>query len=200
MTRIFFIFAGIAFVASGCTRNIANSIRYESIPIDLAKTTLLVEKFAYADPVLYDPFYANTDDSLLEISGFSFEPTEEVETSDRPRKKDHPLIKKTNENLEAYNMRLDKAMKQFPYQYRLVEPDSLKQDAEYSDVDIYRYVLKRKPVLHCFVNPNGDTQLSYRYVHYFYDRKIQKTYPYIQVFSPRPWKTVRAIMMKAESE
>ena len=175
----------------------------------MATTELLVQKFEYQDPKIYDSFTVINTDSLQKKTGFSFNANDNLSEKDKKeqekqekidektREKEHPLIVKTNANLDKYNRKLAKAMKVSKYPYRIVGKNEIDSSAELSDVDKFRYVLMRRPELHCYEDPRGVTQLSYRYVHQFYDRKTKTYFTDIEIFSPKPWKTAKAIMMSA---
>lgn len=199
----------ILLVSASCTRRLSKVIKPSDLPPDLATTELLVREFEYQDPKIYDSFAVINTDSLQATTGFKFQPEneqtdkekkeaeKEQKKIDEAREKEHPLIVKTNANLEQYNKKLERAMKVSKYPYKIVSKAEIDSSAELSDLSKNRYVLERRPELHCYTDPNGVTQLSYRYVHRFYDRQTKKYFTDIEIFSPKPWKTAKAIMMSA---
>ncbi|MGZ5242801.1 MAG: hypothetical protein ACXWEY_03245 [Bacteroidia bacterium] len=206
-----FIYIGvlILLISASCTRRLSKVVKPSDLPPDMATTELLVQEFEYQDPKIYDSFAVINTDSLQATTGFKFEPEnnktdkekkqdeEEEKKMDKARQKEHPLILKTNANLEEYNMKLEKAMKVSKYPYKIVKQAEIDSSQELSDLTKNRYVLERRPELHCYTDPNGTTQLSYRYVHQFYDRQTKKYFTDIEIFSTKPWRTAKAIMMAA---
>ncbi|RYD82978.1 MAG: hypothetical protein EOP53_02185 [Sphingobacteriales bacterium] len=204
-----YIAFAILLVSTSCTRRLARAVKPSDLPADLASTNLLVQKFEYQDPKIYDSFTVINTDSLQKKTGFTFNANEdktdkdikadekEVAKEDKNREKEHPLIVKTNANLDKYNKKLERSMKVSKYPYEIVGKNEIDSNQKYADVDKFRYVLMRRPELHCYEDPNRQTQLSYRYVHQFYDRKTKTYFTDIEIFSPKPWRTTKAIMMSA---
>lgn len=182
---------------TGCSRRPTQVMAlYDHIPSEVQKTTLLVEKFTHKSPVIYDSFYNIDTDSLKQVFKFTADPDAVVKPVDKPvRSNEHPLIVKTNKNLDSYNKRLEKAMRKYDYPYEIIDTASL-DSGIYENLDKYRYVLYRRPVLHCFIDPEDRTRTSYRYTHYFHDRKTGQDFAPIEVFYPNPAKTVEAIVKR----
>lgn len=180
---------------TACSRKAAHSMAlYDHIPSEVQKTTLLVEKFTHKNPVIYDSFYSINTDSLKQK--FKFKMADDVETKPvdpKMKTKEHPLIVKTNEHLDKYNRKLERAMKVYDYPYEIVDTTGMDTSARFNDLSKYRYVLYRKPVLHCFIDPDGVTRTSYRYTHFFHDRQTGQDFAPIEVFYPNPAKSVKAI-------
>ncbi len=199
----------VLFVTSACTNRLSKVIKPSDLPADLATTGLLVQKFEYQDPKIYDSFAVINTDSLQARTGFKFEAESDLtdkekkeaereeKKMDQAREKEHPLIVQTNKNLDEYNRKLEKAMRGSKYPYKIVGKEEINTNSDYADVDKYRYMLIRRPELHCYTDPSGVTQLSYRYVHQFYDRKTNTYFTDIEIFSPQPWKTTKAIVASA---
>jgi hypothetical protein len=184
----------------GCAKKLSESITADTVPPEVDKTTILVVMFEKKDPMVYDPYYINVAkrDSLRKASIFTYpkDPADSLNTKNRPIKIEHPLIVETNKHLDSYNNRLKSTWKKYRYQYLIVNESETTPSAKYADVDKYRYVLIAKPVLLCYTNPDDNTILSYRYKFYFYDRKMKKELPEIDVFSSDPLKTNAAIIYK----
>jgi ribosomal protein L31 len=195
--RILGAVLGTALILLGCSRKPARSMAlYDHIPSEVQKTTLLVEKFTHKDPVIYDSFYSINTDSLKQKFKFKSTLDEKVKPIDKPvQQKEHPLIVKTNKNLDSYNKKLEKVMKKYNYPYEIIDTAKL-DSGKYNDLDKYRYVLYRKPVLHCFIDPEGVTRTSYRYTHYFHDRKTGQDFAPIEVFYPNPANSIKAIVQR----
>lgn len=191
-------------VLGGCVGAIRKSIKMTMLPpTNLKKTTLLVQKFEYQDPIVYDPYYAPGIDTLKAAQIFKqvgkIEVPEGQEGAEEgPRIKEHPLIRETNLNLDKWNTQVERIMHDRYYApSKLVTIEELNSQ-EYEDRDMYRYILRRKPVLHCYVDPNKNTQISYKYLYFFEDRKTGKKLPEIQLYSEKPVKTTRAIFDRLE--
>jgi hypothetical protein len=184
------------FLFTACSRKAVHSMAlYDHIPSEVQKTTLLVEKFTRKDPALYDSFYTINTDSLKQKFKFSTDADVKVKPTElEVRPKEHPLIVKTNEHLDKYNKKLAQVMKKYDYPYEIVDTVGLDTADKYSDNTKFRYVLYRKPVLHCFIDPEGVTQTSYRYTHYFHDRLTGQDFAPIEVFYPNPANSVKAIV------
>lgn len=197
LNTIGFVLIACLFVFASCSRKAAHSMAlYDHIPSEVQKTTLLVENFTHQNPVIYDSFYSINTDSLKRKFKFKTDDDVQVKPVDPKMKtKEHPLIVKTNEHLDRYNRKLEKAMKKYDYPYEIVDTASL-DSSKYTDMDKYRYVLYRKPILHCFIDPEGVTRLSYRYTHYFHDRQTGQDYAPIEVFYPNPARSVKAIVKR----
>lgn len=190
---------GLALGFASCNRNMQQAVKNEQIPVDLSKTTLLVQKFEYEDPMQANPFYVNKSDSLQKLTGITYTGPK-TESDDEPRMIENPLIVETNKNLDMYNRKLEEvAADAYKYQYKVVSDSQMKTDASLQDVNQYRYVLMYKPVLHCYEDPNNKTIVKYTYMYYFYDRQTGQRYSDIEVFSNKPWRTTKAILDKAST-
>lgn len=194
-SAFFYALLLVLFGFTFCTKKLTQAVKDENVPIDVAQTTLLVQKYEHEDPMVYDPYFASDTDSLKSKTGFTYA-AEKIAAEEAPKKKEHPLIVETNAHLDEYNDKLAKTFKSYKYPYALVDGSKLESDSTYENKRKYRYVLMRKPVLHCYIDPRGETFLSYRYMYYFRDRLAENNYPEIQVFSPSPSKTAKAIINK----
>lgn len=158
----------IFFGITSCSDTMYKAVKYENIPVDIGNTTLLVPKYEHEDPMVYDPVYVKgSGDSIRKVSPFKYS-AGKMDTIKQAEKKEHPLIVETNKHLDEYNKNLEKTWKKYKYKYVLVEASKLDQMPNYDDKNTYKYILMRKPVLHCYENPDGTTLLSYRIelVHY----------------------------------
>lgn len=204
-------------IFSSCAGRMAQAIRPESIPSDVRNYTLMVENYQEKDPTVFSPFIAVNTDSLKEITKFKYA-AEELENLNIPTEREHPLIIETNNNLEKYNKELEEIMaKNYHGDYVLVNDENIlavnhqlhKEDSITTeggaiggmnelnaDIAQFKYALVRKPVMHCYIDPKSVTQMSYRYLYYFQDIETGKTYPEIEVYSPDPNKTLKAIVYK----
>ena len=144
--------------------------REECVPKDLKSTKLLVEKFKTL----------KLDDAPPQAF------------VDKDKMEEHPLIKKTNDELEEYNTEMKEIFKNYAFDYYVASKkrceDSLK--FPYSDA---KYVLKHEVYLRRFQR-NGVNDYFYTYVYYFYDRESKKSYPYIYLFEEKRLKSLEKLV------
>lgn len=182
------------FIATACTRPMTKVVKEENLPADMENTVLLVEEFEYQDPMVDNPYYIDRADSLREATGIVYS-SDVREVTEEPATIENPLIKETNENLEEYNSKLANALERYDDKALLLSKEEINM-SDYNDLTKYRYVLKRMPVVHCYEDPNGMGVFSYRYKHYFFDRLTGESLPAIEIYSPAPWRTTKAIVQK----
>jgi hypothetical protein len=189
------LFILLALAGWSCSHKISESVNYNNFPPDVTNYTLLVEKFEYRDPVVYDPFFDPSMDSTKKKAGFTY--VSKVEgTEDAPTRTQHPLIVETNKHLDEYNEKLAKTFRKYNYKYELVTDSALKADPAYKANDKYHFILKHKPVVHCYEDPDHVTRLSYSYMYYFQDVRTGRLYPEVEVFGKSPFTAVKAIIHK----
>ncbi len=138
----------------------------EAIPADLTTTKLLVEKFKTL--------------KLHDAPPQAF--------IDKENMKEHPLLKKTNENLEKYNAELREYFKNYKYEYAVASKKRCEDSLKYPFTEA-KYVLKHEVYLRRF-QKNGVNDFYYTYVFYFYDRDSKKRYPYIYLFDEKRLKSM----------
>lgn len=141
-----------------------------SVPEDLKSTTLLVEKFKTL----------KLDDAPPQAF------------ADKDDRSEHPLIKKTNENLDKYNAELKEIFKNYKYEYYVASKKRC-EDTEKYPLSTHKYVLKHEVYLRRF-QKNGVTDFFYTYVFYFYDRAEDKSYPYIYLFEEKRLKSLEKLI------
>lgn len=133
----------------------------EAVPADLKNTTLLVERFKTRKP-----------DSAPEQAYL-----------DPKKKDDHPLIKKTNDDLSTYNKELRDTFKAYKFPYKVISKSKAEDPALYA-TDTARYILKHEVYLRRHMESGRQTHF-YTYLFYFHDRASGKDYPYIYLFEEK---------------
>jgi hypothetical protein len=206
---------------SSCVSRMASNINPESIPEGVQNTTLLIEEYQYKDPADLNSFGKTNIDSLEKATGFTYN-AENIYVEDKPEN-DHPLIVETNENLKKYNKGLFSTLNYYKFPYTVVNDRNLVVmdyqmqgvDEENgtiggmnenmapvverkcnSDIGQYQYALVRQPIPHCYIDPDGKAQESYRYEYFFQNLQTGENYPAINVYSSNPNKTLKAIIYK----
>ncbi|MEQ8325005.1 MAG: hypothetical protein RIC15_06110 [Vicingaceae bacterium] len=142
----------------------------EAVPADLTSTKLLVEKFKTL----------KLDDAP---------PQAFLDKDDRD---EHPLLKKTNDNLEDYNADLKEFFKTYKYEYQVVSK-TRSEDKEKFPVSEARYTLKHEVYLRKY-QKNGVTRHYYTYLFYFFDRQTERSYPYIYLFDEKRLESVKVLI------
>ncbi len=142
----------------------------EAIPSDLTASKLLVEKF-----------------KTLKLNDAPPQAFADKENMDQ-----HPLIKKTNENLEKYNAELKEYFKNYKYEYAVASKKRCEDSLKYPFNEA-KYVLKHEVYLRKF-QKNGVTDFYYTYVYYFYNRDTKKSYPYIYLFDEKRLKSLEKLV------
>ncbi len=133
----------------------------EAIPEDLTASMLLIEKFKTR----------KLDDAPAQAF------------MDQNKRDEHPLIKKTNNQIDTYNEELREKCKKYSFPYKVVSRKKT-EDTEKYPLDQARYVLKHEVYLRRFQRA-GNMEHYYTYVYFFYDRKTRKEYPYIYLFEKK---------------
>ena len=133
----------------------------EAIPADLSSTTLLIEKFksrkgAQAPEQAY-------------LKG---------------KKGEHPLLKKTNDQIKEYNSELRKVCKLYKHSYALTSKRGSEDETKFG-MDTAKYVLRHEVYLRKYQDNGKSSHFYYTYVYYFKDRKTGKEYPYIYLFEKK---------------
>jgi hypothetical protein len=156
-SRTFYSLLFFFFTLSLSAQDWWTKTKTECIPADLTSTTLLVEKFKTH----------KLDDAPKQayLDGKSG---------------DHPMIKKTNDQLKEYNSALRKMWKTYKYRYELTSKRGAEDETKFG-MDTAKYVLKHELYLRKF-QKDGRPDHFYTYVYYFHDRKTGKDYPYIFLF------------------
>ena len=144
--------------------------RKEAVPEDLTTTTLLVEKFKTL----------KLDDAPPQAF------------LDKEKRTEHPLIKKTNDDLEDYNADLKLFFKNYKYEYKVVSKKSA-EDVEKYPLSMSKYTLKHEVYLRKY-QKDGITKHYYTYLFYFYDREKEKTFPYIYLFDEKRLESVKVLI------
>lgn len=142
----------------------------EAVPEDLKSTTLLVEKFKTL----------KLDDAPPQAF------------MDKDKRTEHPLIKKTNDKLEDYNTELKAHFKNYKYEYKAVSKKSAESVEKYP-LSMAKYTLKHEVYLRKY-QKNGVTRHYYTYLFYFYDRKKDKSFPYIYLFDEKRLESVKVLI------
>lgn len=146
------------------------------IPQTLRNTTLLVEKFRQQDPKKFPP---------ADMTMGSYEwPKEGGQTQDTAKKKDsnweHPIVKKTNKELEKSNKNLQDIFKSYKYKYEIVDKAEMSDTGKYANMEEYRYVLRRTPFMR--VIPGPPPNPYYTYVYYIFDRVENRNYKTLDIY------------------
>jgi len=144
--------------------------KQNSIPLDLTTTKLLVEKFKTIK--LHDA----PPQAFL----------------DKEKTDEHPLIKKTNDNLEDYNSDLKDIFKNYKFEYLVASKKRCEDSLKYPFNEA-KYVLKHQVYLRRF-QKNGVKDYYYTYLFYFYDRNTKRSYPYIYLFEKKRLKSVEKLV------
>ena len=144
--------------------------KQESIPKDLTSTTLLVEKFKTK----------KLDDAPVQAF------------LDKENTSEHPLIKKTNENLDVYNEELKVIFKNYKFPYELASEKRCEDSVKFPFAQ-NKYVLKHDVYLRRY-QKNGVSDYYYTYVFYFFDRETKRNYPYIYLFEEKPLKSLELLI------
>jgi len=144
--------------------------KIEAVPADLKSTDLLVQRFKKR--------------KLNDAPPSAF--------MDKDNQKEHPLIKKTNNNLEKYNDALRSMFKSYKFESTLCSVTKAK-DAEKYPYANYKYVLKQEVYLRKY-QKNGMNQYFYTYVFYFHDRETDKDFPYIYLFDEQRLKSLEKLI------
>ena len=142
----------------------------QSIPPDLKNTKLLVEKFKTL----------KLDDAPPQAF------------VDKDKLDEHPLIKKTNENLDEYNAELKEIFKNYKFDYYVASKKRCEDSVKFTFSDA-KYVLKHEVYLRRF-QKNGVNDFYYTYIFYFYDRATKKSYPYIYLFEEKRLKSLEKLV------
>jgi hypothetical protein len=197
----------------------AAKIDPNSIPNNIQNSTVLVEEYQYKDPKSLNTFGTANVDSLKQATGFTYK-ADQLYTQDQPMQ-EHPLLVETNKHLNSYNKGLLKTMDYYKFPFTVVNDNNLvvmnyemqgadenggmiggENDATVAtqacnaDLGQYQYALVRRPVPHCYIDPNNVAQESYRYEYYFQNLQTGETYPAIDVYAANPNKTLKAIIYK----
>jgi hypothetical protein len=151
----------LIFSISGFAQDWWTKTKEQSIPKDLTTTTLLVEKFK--------------TQKLNDAPPQAF--------IDKEDQSEHPLIKKTNENIEVYNEEMKAIFKNYKFNYVLASKKRCEDSLKYSYADA-KYILKHEVYLRRF-QKNGVNDYFYTYVFYFYERETKKSYPYVYLFEEK---------------
>lgn len=138
----------------------------EAVPDDLTTTLLLVERFKTR----------KVDDA----------PPQAYINKDKRDK--HPLLEKTNNNIEKYNVELKEKFKNYKYAYKVVSKKKTEDILKYPIADA-KYVLKHEVYLRKYQKA-GQTKFYYTYLFYFYDREKERNFPYIYIFEEERLKSV----------
>ena len=142
----------------------------QSVPSDLTSTKLLVEKF-----------------KTLKLDDAPIQAFIDKENTD-----EHPLIKKTNDNLDKYNEELKAIFKNYKYEYAVASKKRCEDSLKYP-FDEARYVLKHQVYLRRY-QKNGVKDYYYTYVYYFYDRSTKRSWPYIYLFEEKRLKSLEKLV------
>ena len=161
----FILFSGALLAQDWWTKT-----KKESIPPDLTQTTLLVEKFKSQ----------KLDDAP---------PQAFLDKEDRS---EHPLIKKTNNEVEEYNEEMKAIFKNYKFKYELASKKRCEDSLKYPYADV-KYILKHEVYLRKY-QKNGVNDYFYTYVYYFYDRESKKSYPYIYLFDEKRLKSLEKLV------
>lgn len=138
----------------------------ESVPEDLTTTLLLVERFKTR----------KVDDAPPQAY------------INKNKRDNHPLLDKTNNNIEKYNMELKEKFKNYKHPYKVVSKKKTEDILKYPYVDA-KYVLKHEVYLRKY-QKDGQTDYFYTYLFYFYDREKERNFPYIYIFEEERLKSV----------
>ncbi len=179
--------------AAGCTgHRMTNNINAAALPADIGKYTLVVEEFQQLDPKTRAG--ERVVDTFIEKSGFSYVSNTAANTpTDEKPLPDNPLIVETNQNLSAYNGKIASAFKKYEGSWMAAKREAI----DGLDVNQYRYVLKKKPAVHCYIDGEGNTSLvNYVYLYNFQDRKTGAMMPTIEIYATNPEKTMKAIVKR----
>lgn len=144
--------------------------REEAIPQDLKTSNLLVERFKKK--------------KLNEAPPSAF--------YDKSNQEEHPLIKKTNNDLEDYNDELRSLFKNYAFEYTLCSQYK-SQDYEKYPADQYPYALKHEVYMRKY-QENGQIRHYYTYIFYFHDRVNKKDFPYIYLFEEERLKSLEKMI------
>ncbi len=167
MKRVIFYFLFSAFCFHGANaQDWWTKTKEEAIPSDLSTTKLLVEKFKTL----------KLDDAPVQAF------------IDKDKTDEHPLIKKTNKNLEDYNAELKEIMKNYKFDYAVASKKRCEDSLKFP-FDEAKYVLKHEVYLRRY-QKNGVKDYYYTYIFYFYDRNTKKSWPYIYLFDEKRLKSL----------
>lgn len=142
----------------------------QSVPPDYSSTTLLIEKFKNM----------KADEAPAQAY------------LDKDKNAEHPLIVKTNENLEVYNEELKEICKSYKHSYELASEKKCGDTLKFP-YDSAKYVLKHEVYLRKF-QKDGVNDYFYTYLFYFYDRKAKRAYPLIYLFEEKRLKSLEVLI------
>ena len=162
---LIFSIPGISFSQDWWTKT-----RKEAVPEDLTSTFLLVEKFKTL----------KLDDAPPQAF------------RDKNKRSEHPLIKKTNDNLSEYNLELKEHFKNYKYENKVVSKKNTEDSVKYP-FSVAKYTLKHEVYLRKY-QKNGVTKYYYTYLFYFYDREEDKSFPYIHLFDEKRLESVKILI------
>ena len=142
----------------------------EAVLADLTSTKLLVEKFRTV--------------KLNDAPPQAF--------MDKDKVDEHPLLKKTNENLEKYNLELKEIFKDYKFDYYIASEKRCEDSLKFPFNEA-KYILKHEVYLRRY-QKNGINDFYYTYVFYFYDRATKRSYPYIYLFEEDRLKSLEQLV------